>query len=182
MASRCRKLRANLSRDQIKMISILRFRRSLRSEFNAGTILLGSTLASVSVHDRFPTAPLTIFLQFRFLQSGFLLCRGDPNINCGPLHVTHGFLPVRRFFRFFAFAHRAFAAFRAISRCSFADNFFSLALTDLRPSAEKYSDNFLSITGLLYHSQRLSIEALCPAESLQLEIVVAGEIGRASCR
>jgi hypothetical protein len=102
---------------------------------------------------------LTIFLQFRFLQSGFLLCRGDPNINCGPLHVTHGFLPVRRFFRFFAFAHRAFAAFRAISRRSFADNFFSLALADLRPIAEKYSDSFLSITGSLYRAQRLSINA-----------------------
>jgi hypothetical protein len=67
---------------------------------------------------------------------------------CG---VTPRFLPVALFpfFRFFAFAHRTFAAFRAISCRSFLVNFCSLALTDLRPSAEKYSDSFLSITALL---------------------------------
>jgi hypothetical protein len=40
-----------------------------------------------------------------------------------------------------------------------------LALADLRPSAEKYSDSFLSITGSLYHAQRLSIR-FCDAFSI----------------
>src|ERR1019366_2774296 len=116
------------------------------------SILFGSPLTSGPVQDRFPTAPLTIFQQFRFLQTGVLLRGRDPDINTSPFPVAHRFLPVVLFlfFRLLDFAHRAFAAFRAISRRSFADNFFSLALADLRPIAEKYSDSFLSITGLLY--------------------------------
>ncbi len=77
------------------------------------------------------------------------------------------FLPVPRlpFFRLLVFAHRALAAFRAISCRFFGDNCFIFALADFRPSAEKYSDNFLSITCPLYHAPPLSIKTLCPAES-----------------
>jgi len=54
------------------------------------------------------------------------------------------------------FAHRAFAAFRAIFRRASADNFFILALTDLRPIAEKYFRRLFEITQSFYHAQRLS--------------------------
>jgi hypothetical protein len=56
-----------------------------------------------------------------------------------------------------AFAHRAFAALRAILRRSSGDNFFILALTDLRPIAEKYFRRLFEITHIiLTHAQRLS--------------------------
>jgi hypothetical protein len=48
-----------------------------------------------------------------------------------------------------AFAHRAFAAFRAICFRFLGENNFIFALADFLPSAEKYSDSFLSITALL---------------------------------
>ncbi len=73
--------------------------------------------------------------------------------------VTHVFVPTLRFpfLRGLGFAHRAFAAFRAIFCRSSADNFFILALTDLRPSAEKYFRRLFEITQSFYHAQRLRI-------------------------
>src|SRR6266849_2712700 len=113
------------------------------------TILLCATVPLIPIHDWLPSTQSTKFLQFRFLQTGFLFGRRNPNINCGPLHVAHGFLPVRRFtfFRLLDFAHRAFAAFRAISRRFFGDSSFILALADFRPSAEKYSVLWMATFG-----------------------------------
>jgi hypothetical protein len=70
------------------------------------------------------------------------------SINCGPLLAVHRLPPVLRFlfFRPLDFAHRAFAALRAILCRSSADNFFSLALTDLRPISEKYFRRLFEIT------------------------------------
>jgi hypothetical protein len=75
------------------------------------------------------------------------------------LPLAYWFLPTFRIalFRFLRFAHRDFAAFLAISLRRLADNFFIRAFADLRPIAEKYFDNLLSITRILYHAKRLSI-------------------------
>jgi hypothetical protein len=56
----------------------------------------------------------------------------------------------------FRFAHRAFAAFRAICFRRLAETVFILTFADLRPMAAKYSDSLLSIMFALY-TQPLSI-------------------------
>jgi hypothetical protein len=92
--------------------------------------------------------------QFFFLPVSPVPCLLSPvpaailSINCGPLLAVHRLPPVLRFlfFRPFDFAHRAFAALRAILCRSSADNFFSLALTDLRPISEKYFRRLFEIT------------------------------------
>jgi hypothetical protein len=50
----------------------------------------------------------------------------------------------------FCFAHRAFAAFRAICFRRLAETVFIRTFADLRPIAAKYSDSFLSIINLFY--------------------------------
>jgi hypothetical protein len=67
------------------------------------------------------------------------------------LPFAYCFLPTFRFclFRLPCFAHRDLAAFLAISRRRLADTFFIRAFADLRPIAEKYFDNFASITMIL---------------------------------
>jgi hypothetical protein len=116
--------------------------------------MLGSPLASIPVQDRFPTASLTIFPQFCFLHSGVLITSRNSHINTNPF-VAHGLLRRRAltFFRPFAFAHRTFAAFLAISFRFFGDKSFIFALADFRPSAEKYSDSFLSITDTIMSTE-----------------------------
>ena len=92
--------------------------------------------------------------QFFFLPFSPVPCLLSPvpaailSINCGPLLAVHRLPPVLRFlfFRPLDFAHRAFAALRAILCRSSADNFFSLALTDLRPISEKYFRRLFEIT------------------------------------
>jgi hypothetical protein len=56
----------------------------------------------------------------------------------------------------FRWAHRAFAAFRAIFFRRLAETVFILTFADLRPIAAKYSDSLRSIIFALY-TQRLSI-------------------------
>jgi hypothetical protein len=66
-----------------------------------------------------------------------------PNVDRGSLFLHVSFMaiyPLR-----FRFAHRAFAAFRAICFRRLAETVFILAFADFRPNMAKYSDSFLSI-------------------------------------
>jgi hypothetical protein len=80
-----------------------------------------------------------------FLKIGLLLDRRYPHVNRCSFRHTHRFFC----FRLLRFAHRDFAALLAISLRRLADTFFIRAFADLRPIAEKYSDNLLSITTAL---------------------------------
>ena len=61
------------------------------------SVILGATLTFIPVDNTTPAAPFAVFLQFVFLQIGFLLDRGYPHVNRCSLQLVHHLAPPHAF-------------------------------------------------------------------------------------